>query len=127
MNTVTTLAQNVEQAVSVQAAGMVQAESIWQWAQNQSTQATNTINVVILVIGAFFAIKIMIAGKGTIRSIITGLVVGGAAIWVVLGGIGWSTDRIEETTKASSISGEHVVAAPLESADQVLTAHLDLR
>jgi hypothetical protein len=103
MNAVTTLAQSVEQTVSVQAAGMVRAESIWTWAQNQGTQAQNTINVLILVVAAIAAIVIMIRGKFTGRSIVMGLIVGGAAVWVVLGGIGWATDRIGETTQASVV------------------------
>lgn len=117
MNTVSTL--------DVNAAGMVQAESIFDWAANMSTQAQSTGQIVIGAVVTIFMIIIMVKSKFTITSVILALIVGGGAIWVVIDGATKSRELIGETVDASSIVQVDQNAARNAASD--LTAGWDLR
>jgi hypothetical protein len=100
MNTLATLTAALP--TNVQAAGMVRAESVFTWANNMTTQLQNTLVIAIATIATVGAIWIMIKRKFTAGSIVMAVVVAGGAIWVVVAGVQWSSDLIEETTQASA-------------------------
>lgn len=107
MNTDLTLAQHVSQVLDVNAAGMVQAESVFDWAANISTQAQQTGQIVIGALVTIFMIIIMVKSKFTIASVVLALIVGGGAIWVVVDGVTKSRDLIGETVDASVVQVDH--------------------
>lgn len=125
MNTLVTFAAGVD----VTAAGMVRAESIFDWTQNIATQTQNTMNAVIIAVAVVVAVFIMVRRKFTASSVVMGLLIAGGAIWVVTSGVLWARDRIQETTEASGVVRVVEVedAALRASAGDLLPDELELR
>ena len=124
MNTLVSLANDLPQlAADVQASGIVRAESVFDWTNNMSTQFQDTMKGLSIALGVALAFIIPIWRKGTIASIILGLVAGAAVIWVVHSGVFWARDRIGDTTEASSVV-EHVEQDP--RSDLIASGGVDL-